>query len=84
MDTVQSYGMEQIMGQLKRTTANHIKGQSLSEEGNVVYMVGLKGSLQWPVPSRKSNKEFQQVVLLIRPTESNSDEKCPELVKKNV
>ena len=72
MDTIQSCGTEEIMGQLMwLAIANHIKGQSLSKEGDVVYMVGLKWSPRFLVPSRKSNKEFQEVLLLIRPTESN-------------
>ena len=44
VDTVQECGTEEIMGQGKRATTNHTKGQSSSKEGDVVYMVGLEGS----------------------------------------
>ena len=36
--------MEEIMGQAKQATTNHIKGRSSSKEGAVVYMMGLGGS----------------------------------------
>ena len=45
MDTIQQYGMEEIVGHAKRSTTNHTKGGSSSKETNVVYMVGLKGVL---------------------------------------
>ena len=43
-DTVQQCGMEEIVGQAKRTTTNHTKGRSSSKEDDVVYMVGLEES----------------------------------------
>ena len=67
---------------MKGTTTNHAKGWSSSKEGDVVYMVGLEGSpLLW-VPSGKPNDEFQQVLLPIRPTESSTQQKHPELVNR--
>ena len=39
--------MEQIMGQVKWTTANHTKGWSWSKEGDVVYMVRLVSVLYY-------------------------------------
>ena len=44
VDTVQQCGMEVIVGQVKRTTTNHTKGQSSTKECDVLYMVGLEGS----------------------------------------
>ena len=67
---------------MKGTTTNHAKGWSSSKEGDVVYMVGLEGSpLLW-VPSGKPNDQFQQVLLPIRPTESSTQQKHPELVNR--
>ena len=36
--------MEEIVGQVKWSTPNHIKGQSSSKEGDIVYVVVLEGS----------------------------------------
>ena len=44
MGTLQKYGMEEVMGQAKWTTTIHSKVWSSSQEGDVVYMVELKGS----------------------------------------
>ena len=46
---------EEIVGQVKWTTTNHTKGWSSFKEGDVVYMMGLEGSLLLWVPSRKPN-----------------------------
>ena len=55
VDTVQKYGVEENVGQVKWTITNHTKGQSSSKEGVVVYMVELERSpLLW-APSRKPN-----------------------------
>ena len=45
MDTVQERGMQEIVGQAKRSPTNHTKGQSSSKEGDdVVFMVGSEES----------------------------------------
>ena len=45
--------MEETVGQAKRTTTNHTKGQSLSKEGDV-YTVGLEGNpLLWFLPENQ-------------------------------
>ena len=46
---------EAIVRQAKLTTTKHTKGRSLPKEGDVVYMVGLKGSLLLGAPSGKPN-----------------------------
>ena len=46
-----------------------------SKEGYVVYMVGSEGSLLSFAPSDKPNNQFQQGLLLIRPTESRTQQK---------
>ena len=81
MDTVQSCGTEEIMGQLKWTITNHTKDQSSSKEGDVVYMVGL-GVLyyellpeNWTVNSNKYCPQFDQL-------KAAFDEKHPELVNR--
>ena len=54
VDTVQECGMEEIIGQVRRTITNHTKGWS-SNEGDAVYIMGLEGSpLLWG-PSGKLN-----------------------------
>ena len=46
---------EAIVGQPKLTTTNHTKGQSSTKEADIVYMVGLKGSLLLRAPPGKPN-----------------------------
>jgi len=46
--------MEEIMGQLKRTTNNHTKGLISSKEGDV-YVMELEGSPLLRAPSGKPN-----------------------------
>ena len=54
---------EAIVRQAKLTTTKHTKGRSLPKEGDVVYMVGLKGSLLLGAPSGKPNDKLQRVQL---------------------
>ena len=71
---------EEIMGQLKWTTANHTKGQSSSKDGDVMYMVRLEGSPLFRAPSRKPisfNKYCSRLEL-----KTALNEKHPELVNR--
>ena len=84
VDTVQKYGVEENVGQVKWTTTNHTKGQSSSKEGDVVFMVELEGSpLLW-ASSEKPKDWFQQVLLPITPTESNSQWKVSRISQQKV
>ena len=71
-DTVQSCGMEEVMGQGTWTSTNHTKGQPSSKEGDVVYIAGLEGdTLLWELPrfpgssvGKKSTRNAGDPVLL--------------------
>ena len=81
VDTVQSCGTEEIIGQVKWTTTNHTKDWSSSKEGDVVYMVGLGGLYyellpeNWTVNSNKYCPQSDQLKAAL-------DEKHPELVNR--
>ena len=51
----------------------HTKGHSSSKEGDVAYIMGFEGHSLLTAPSGKPNDyKFQQVLLPIRPSESNT------------
>ena len=68
--------MEEPVGARKWTTTNHNKNQSSSHKGDVVYMMGLEGSLLSWAPSGKPNDESQQVVLQILAAEGSTQWKA--------
>ena len=73
-----------VMGQVKWTTINYIKGQSSSKECDVVYMVGLQGGpLLW-APSGKPKGYFQQVLHPIKSAEGITWQKVPEISQQKM
>ena len=69
-------------GASKMNHHQHTKGWTSSKEGDVVYMVGLEGSLLLWAPSGKPNNQFQQELLQIRPTVGSTGQKASELVNR--
>jgi len=55
-----------------RATMNHSKGQSASEEGDAVYLVGLEGHCVLRTPFTQPNDKFGQILFPFRPTKGSN------------